>query len=57
MRYIDCKDVEMPYGKNLVQDVLNRTETSMPQAHVFLTMQLVLEAEAKAQKIVAEGVG
>jgi predicted dehydrogenase len=55
MRYIDCKDVEMPYGKNLVQDVLNRTETSMPQAHVFLTMQLVLEAEAKAQKIVLKG--
>jgi len=51
VQYMDCKDVEMPYGKNLVQDVLNRTETSMPQAHVFLTMQLVLEAEAKAQKI------
>jgi hypothetical protein len=34
-----------------VQDVLNRTETSMPQAHVFLTMQLVLEAQAKATEI------
>ena len=51
-RYVDCKDVEMPYGKNLVQDVLNRTETSMPQSHVFRTMQLVLDAEAKAQTVV-----
>jgi hypothetical protein len=50
-RYVDCTGVEMPYGKNLVQDVLNRTETSMPQAHVFLTMQVVLEAEAKAQRL------
>lgn len=51
MRYIDCSGIEMPYGKNLVQDILNRTETSMPQAHVFRTMQVVLEAEAKAQII------
>jgi predicted dehydrogenase len=50
-KYIDCKDVELPYGKNLVQDVLNRTETAMPQAHCFLAMQLVLEAQARAQKI------
>jgi predicted dehydrogenase len=50
-RYIDCADVQLPYGTRLVDDVLNRTETSMPQAHVFLAMQLALEAERKAQKI------
>ena len=50
-RYLDCKGVEMPYGKNLVQDVLNRTETAMPQAHCFMAMQVVLEAEAKAQTL------
>jgi predicted dehydrogenase len=50
-RYIDCKDVDLPYGKNLVDDVVNRTETSMPQAHVFLAMELALTAEKNAQKI------
>ena len=50
-RYIDCKDVELPFGKLLVDDVLNRTETAMPQKHTFLAMQLALEAEASAQKL------
>ena len=50
-RYIDSSDVELPYGRNLVDDVLNRTETSMPQAHVFLAMELAITAEKKAQKI------
>ena len=50
-RYIDCSDVPLRYGTRLVDDVLNRTETSMPQSHVFLAMQLALEAEAQAQRI------
>jgi len=31
--------------------VLNRTETSMPQAHVFLAMELAIRAEQQAQRI------
>lgn len=50
-RYVDCANVELPYGKNLVDDVLNRTETAMPQAHVFLAMELALTAEKNAQKV------
>lgn len=50
-RYIDCADVELPYGTRLVDDVLNRTETSMPQAHVFLATELALKAQAQAQRI------
>jgi predicted dehydrogenase len=49
-RYIDTKDVDLPYGRQLVDDVLNRTETSMPQAHVFLAMELALTAEKNAQR-------
>ena len=41
----------LPYGEQLVDDVLNRTETAMPQAHTFLAMELALEAEAGAQRI------
>lgn len=51
VHYIDCKDVELPYGKQLVSDILNRTETAMPQAHVFLASELVLKAEANAMHL------
>ncbi len=51
VRYLDCSQHDLPYGPNLVADVLNRTETAMPQAHCFLASQLALEAEAKATKL------
>jgi predicted dehydrogenase len=50
-RYIDCTDVALPYGERLVDDVLNRTETAMPQGHTFLAMELALNAEKNAQRI------
>jgi predicted dehydrogenase len=49
VRYIDCKDVDMPYGKLLVDDVLNRTETAMTQTHCFLATELAIRAQLKAQ--------
>jgi predicted dehydrogenase len=48
-RYVDCSKVELPYGERLVDDILNRTETAMPQAHVFLAMELALMAEKNAR--------
>ena len=48
-RYIDSKDVVLPYGDQLVADVLNRTETAMSQAHCFLATELMLKAQAQAQ--------
>jgi hypothetical protein len=50
-RYIDCHDVPLPYGTQLVSDVLNRTETAMPQAHCFLATELVLKAQKQAQSV------
>jgi predicted dehydrogenase len=50
-RYIDTADTILPYGEQLVADVLNRTETAMPQAHCFLAMELVLKAEKQAQRV------
>jgi len=50
-RYIDCGNVELPYGERLVDDVLNRTETSMPQTHVFLVMELALKAQKQAVRV------
>ncbi|MEO5819029.1 MAG: Gfo/Idh/MocA family oxidoreductase [Vicinamibacteraceae bacterium] len=50
-RYVDCKDVPLPFAGKLVDDVVNRTETAMPQKHTFLAMQLALEAEASAHRL------
>lgn len=49
--YIDCSDVHLPYGPQLVQDILYRTETAMSQAHCFLTSELALKAQAQAQRL------
>ena len=50
-RYIDTADTPLPYGDQLVADVLNRTETAMPQSHCFLATELILKAQAQAQRI------
>ena len=50
-RYVDCSAVPLPYGAQLVSDVLNRTETAMPQAHCFLATELMLKAQAQAQRV------
>ncbi len=50
-RFIDCNKEPLPFGKQLVDDILNRTETAMPQAHCFLATELALLAQKNAQVI------
>ncbi len=50
-QYIDCNGGDLPYGRQLIEDILNRTETAMPQAHVFLASELALTAEAQATRL------
>jgi predicted dehydrogenase len=50
-RYIDCNDVPLPYAERLVDDVINRTESSSPQARTFLAMELGLEAQKRARRL------
>jgi hypothetical protein len=47
--YLDCSSEPLPYGRQLVDDVLNRTETAMTQAHCFLAMELALKAQKNAK--------
>jgi predicted dehydrogenase len=49
--YMDCKEVPLPYGEQLVSDVINRTETAMTQEHCFLATELALKAQKAAQNI------
>jgi len=51
VHYIGCKGVALPYGPSLIQDVLNRSETAMPQVHCLLAMELALKAEAQAVRL------
>jgi predicted dehydrogenase len=50
-KYIDCNNETLPFGKLFVDDILNRTETSMRQEHCFLATELALKAEKQAQNI------
>ena len=50
-RYVDCSKETLPYGEQLVNDVLNRTETAMSQEHCFLATELALKAQKQAQTV------
>lgn len=49
-RYIDCSTQDMPYGRQLIADVLDRTETAMPQARCYKAMELALTAQQMAER-------
>ena len=49
--YIDCSNVELLYGKRFIQDILNRTETVMTQAHCFMASELALKAQDQAHHL------
>ncbi|KZM48785.1 Gfo/Idh/MocA family oxidoreductase [Labrenzia sp. OB1] len=47
---IDAREAGLPYFARLIEDVRNRTETAMPQAHAFKTMELALKAQVLAER-------
>jgi predicted dehydrogenase len=49
--YIDCNKESLPFGELFVNDVINRTETAMLQAHCFLAMELALKAQKMAKAL------
>jgi len=51
-KYYDCSQVYMPYGEQLVSDIVNRTETAMTQDHCFLATELALTAQKMAFKLI-----
>lgn len=50
VQHIDCSDVELPYGRQLLADIRDRTETAMSQAHCYKTMELALTAQQMAER-------
>ena len=51
VKYYNCSNINMPYGEQLVSDVVNRTETAMTQAHCFLATELALTAQKNAYQL------
>lgn len=47
--YVDCSKETLPYGTQLVDDIINRTETAMTQEHCFLATELALKAQKQAK--------
>ncbi|HSO86324.1 MAG TPA: Gfo/Idh/MocA family oxidoreductase [Draconibacterium sp.] len=50
-KYYNCSQVIMPYGAQLVSDVVNRTETAMTQDHCFLATELALIGQKMAVRL------
>ena len=50
VKHIDCSNARLPYFRNLINDVLNRTETACPQDLTYLSMELAIKAQEQAEK-------
>lgn len=50
-KYIDCNKMPLPFGQLFVDDIINRTETAMTQAHCFLATELSLKAQKYAKNV------
>jgi predicted dehydrogenase len=48
--YIQCEGIDLPYGRQLSEDIRNRTWTHCPQERTFLAMELALTAEVQATR-------
>jgi predicted dehydrogenase len=49
-QHIDCSGVDLPYARQLIADIHDRTETAMPQARAFNAMELALKAQQMAER-------
>lgn len=51
MHTIDCSAQDLPYGRQLIADIVDRTDNALPQAHCFTASELALKAESQAQRL------
>jgi len=50
VQHVDCSATELPFGRQFLEDVRNRTQTAMPQERCFNAMQLALTAQQLAER-------
>lgn len=49
-RYMDCSKIDLPFGRDFVADIVNRTETAQNQEQALLAAELVLKAQKNATR-------
>jgi len=49
---IDCSDVPITFGHQLIDDIVHRTETAQSQEQCLLASELTLLAQAKAKPLI-----
>lgn len=54
-RYIDCKEVALPFGPQFVTDIVERTQVAQDQKQALLAAELVLTAQKNATSPVLPG--
>lgn len=54
-RYIDCSKEPLRFSELFINDIINRTETTIAQEDVFLAAELGLQAQAKARELKLKG--
>ena len=47
--YMDCNQVELPFGRQIVADIVNRTHVAQDQEQALLATELVLKAQKNAR--------
>ncbi len=50
-RYIDCNNVDLPFGREFVADIVNRTHTAQDQTQCLLAAELVIRAQKNATHV------
>ena len=50
MKHIDCSNEKLPYFRNLIDDVFDRSETACSQELTYLSMELAIKAQEIAEK-------
>jgi predicted dehydrogenase len=54
-RYIDCNNLTLPFGPQLISDVVHRTHTAQDQTQCLLAAELVIRAQLAAKHVEIEG--
>ena len=50
-RYIDCNNMDLPFGPQFIADVVNRTHVAQDQTLCLLVAEVVIKAQNKAQLV------
>jgi predicted dehydrogenase len=54
-RYIDCSNIDLPFGPQFVADVVNRTHIAQDQTQCLLAAEIAIKAQKSATRVTLKG--